>query len=362
MSDSSGHDSPGRSASGTRTAPEAADAAHRRDADGRARDLALVTDPAMARHDPHPSLPEQPRRLRTVIEALQTTGQREDMIALEARQATDDELLRVHTAPYLALVRREVTAGRRMLSTGDTVIHEPSLDAALLAAGACTAAVDAVCGDHPARRAFCVVRPPGHHAGPDYGMGFCLFNNIAVAARHALPAHSLDRVAIIDWDVHHGNGTQDVFYHDGDVFFFSLHQSPWYPGTGAEDETGAEDGRGSTMNRPLPAGSGRRQVEPIFHRQLLPALKQFAPQLILISAGFDSRQGDPLGQFELIDRDFFDLTRMLLDFAADHGGGRVVSVLEGGYALPGLASASAAHVAALLGRADPPDMAAEQPA
>lgn len=313
-------------------------------------DVALVTDAAMARHDPHPSLPEQPARLKTVIEGLNDAGLHEAMAPLDGRKATDDELLRVHTAPYLALVRREVEGGRRMLSTGDTVIHGPSLDAALLAAGSAAAAVDAVCGDHPARRAFCVLRPPGHHAGPDYGMGFCLFNNVAVAARHARAAHGLDRVAVIDWDVHHGNGTQDIFYHDGDVFFFSLHQSPWYPGTGAADETGAGDGLGSNMNRPLPAGSGRRQVEPVFHRHLLPALKEFSPQLLFISAGFDSRRGDPLGRFELVDRDFFDLTRMLLDFAADHCDGLVVSVLEGGYDLPGLAAASSAHVTALLGR------------
>lgn len=320
---------------------------------GEASALALITDARMARHDPHPALPEQPRRLQAVLEGLRGHGLADAMEATEARAATDDEILLAHEEGYLALVRREIAAGHAMLSTGDTAIHGPSLDAAMLAAGAGVVAVDSVCGDGPVERAFCVVRPPGHHAGADYGMGFCLFNNIAIAARRARAKHGLDRVAVIDWDVHHGNGTQDIFYRDGDVFFFSLHQSPWYPGTGAARETGEDGGAGTNMNRPLPAGSGRRQIEPILHRELLPALKEFAPELLLISAGFDSRKDDPLGRFELLDRDFHQFTLMLADFAAEACDGRVVSMLEGGYSLPGLAAATSAHVAALLGRALP---------
>jgi acetoin utilization deacetylase AcuC-like enzyme len=200
----------------------------------------------------------------------------------------------------------------------------------------------------PSRRAFCAVRPPGHHATPSQGMGFCVLNNIAIAARYAQHAHGISRVLIVDWDVHHGNGTQDVFYSDGSVFFFSTHQSPWYPGTGHPHETGAGEGKGATLNCPLPAGSGRAEVFAAFEKKLAPAVEAFRPELILISAGFDSRVMDPLGQFTLEDSDFADLTKLVLRWAEKHAKGRVVSVLEGGYNLAGLASSAAAHVGALF--------------
>ena len=179
-------------------------------------------------------------------------------------------------------------------------------------------------------------------------MGFCIFNNIALAARHAQRRHGLERVLIVDWDVHHGNGTQDIFYEDGSVFFFSTHQHPWYPGTGRADETGAGAGKGTTMNCPLPAYTGREKIFACFEEKLLPAMEKFRPELVLISAGFDSREGDPLGHFLLKDEDFADLTRLVAGIAQRHAGGRIVSLLEGGYNLSGLASAAAAHVAALL--------------
>src|ERR1039457_2550519 len=177
------------------------------------------------------------------------------------------------------------------------------------------------------------------------GMGFCLFNNAAIAARYAQRNHGVGRVLIVDWDVHHGNGTQDIFYRDASVFFFSSHQWPLYPGTGRADETGDGPGEGATMNFPFPAGAGRREILGAVENHLLPAAARFQPDLVLISAGFDSRVGDPLGRFTLTDIDFADLTRAVMGIA----GGRVVSVLEGGYNLAGLASAAAAHVAALLG-------------
>jgi acetoin utilization deacetylase AcuC-like enzyme len=179
-------------------------------------------------------------------------------------------------------------------------------------------------------------------------MGFCVLNNVAIAARYAQQVHDIPRVLIVDWDVHHGNGTQDTFYSDGSVFFFSTHQSPWYPGTGHADETGAGDGKGTTLNCPLPAGSGRSEVFAAFKNKLAPAVDAFRPGLILISAGFDSRVMDPLGQFTLEDQDFADLTRLVLQWAEKHSQGRVVSVLEGGYNLDGLASSAAAHVGALF--------------
>ena len=178
-------------------------------------------------------------------------------------------------------------------------------------------------------------------------MGFCIFNNIAIAARYAQTRHQASRVLIVDWDVHHGNGTQDIFYSDGSVLFFSTHQSPWYPGTGSADETGYAEGEGKTINCPSPAGSGRAEIVGAFEQKLIPAADQFKPDLVLVSAGFDSRIGDPLGHFVLTDSDFADLTRILLAIADKHAGGRLVSVLEGGYNLSGLASAVRAHVNAL---------------
>ncbi|MDQ2900994.1 MAG: histone deacetylase, partial [Acidobacteriota bacterium] len=224
------------------------------------------------------------------------------------------------------------------LSTGDTTISPRSLEVALHAAGTALNAIDLVLGGE-ASNAFCVVRPPGHHANSNRGMGFCLFNNIGVAARYAQRKHGVERVLIADWDVHHGNGTQDIFYSDASVFFFSTHQYPWYPGTGAASESGEGAGEGATLNCPFPAGAGRDEVVGAFRDKLVPTMRRFQPDLVLISAGFDSRAGDPLGGFLLTDADFADLTDILLDI----GKGRLVSVLEGGYDLQGLSLAVRAH-------------------
>ncbi len=198
------------------------------------------------------------------------------------------------------------------------------------------------------QNAFCVVRPPGHHASAAIGMGFCFFNNVAIGARYAQQRYGAERVLIADWDVHHGNGTQNIFYRDASVLFFSTHQSPWYPGTGAASERGEDDGAGKTINCPFPAGSGAREILGAFREVLLPAANAFRPDFILISAGFDSRINDPLGQFLLTDADFADLTHMLTDLAGTHCSGRLVSVLEGGYSLEGLANAAESHLRALI--------------
>jgi acetoin utilization deacetylase AcuC-like enzyme len=309
--------------------------------------MILATDPACKKHDAGRGHPEQPGRYDAVHTAFKDTGLLEKCKVLGPRAVTREDLTLVHGARYLDLAEREIRAGESQLSTGDTNVGAHSWDAAMAAAGCALAAVEAVVKGED-KTAFCLVRPPGHHATPDRGMGFCIVNNVALAARHAQRRLGIGRVLIVDWDVHHGNGTQDTFYTDGSVFFFSTHQWPWYPGTGRAEETGEGEGKGSTLNCPLPAFSGRAEIFECLEKKLLPAMATFRPELILISAGFDSREGDPLGHFRLKDEDFADLTKLLRTLAEKTAQGRVVSLLEGGYNLPGLASAAAAHVRALM--------------
>ena len=310
---------------------------------------AISMDPLCREHlqdrDQHP---ERPERFDVVVDGLGQAGLLERVMSLETRAADDDELAICHTREYLRIARHDVESGCAYLSTGDTDIGPNSWEVAARAAGAGMNAVDAVM-EGRARNAFCVVRPPGHHANAGRGMGFCLFNNIAIAARYAQRKHGAARVLIVDWDVHHGNGTQDIFYADPTVFFFSSHQWPLYPGTGRADETGAKGAEGTTMNFPFPAGSGRAEILGAVQNSLMPAVEAYRPDLVLISAGFDSRIGDLLGRFTLTDDDFTDLTRTVMEIADRSAGGRVVSMLEGGYNLSGLASAATAHVAALCG-------------
>ena len=257
-----------------------------------------------------------------------------------------EELALAHTRPYIQLAEREVKSGAEVLSTGDTDICPRSYEVALRATGTCLNAVDLVMSAKT-KNAFCIVRPPGHHASANRGMGFCLFNNIAVAARYARQKYGIERVLIADWDVHHGNGTQDIFYRDPSVFFFSTHQSPWYPGTGAANETGDGPGKGTTLNCPFPSGAGRDEILGVFDKRLKPRMSEFRPDLVLISAGFDSRAGDPLGQFRLTDTDFADLTTLMMEIADQYASGRLISILEGGYNLDGLEKAVYAHTHSL---------------
>ena len=300
-------------------------------------------DPATLRHQPSGDHPENPKRLDAAMESVRALERQRRLIVATPRPATDDEILRVHAPQYLKLVRSEIGAGRRTLSTSDTEISAGSLAAALAAAGTVVSAVDAVLSGR-APNAFCAVRPPGHHASQARGMGFCVFNNIAVGARHAARAHGVERILIADWDVHHGNGTQEVFWSDGSVLFFDTHQHPWYPGTGDPNETGEGKGRGRIMNRPFPAGAGRDEILGAFRTGLVPAAERFRPELVMISAGFDSRAGDPLGKFTLTDADFAELTAVVVEIARQHARGRIVSVLEGGYSRDGLARAVGAHL------------------
>ncbi|HUI81064.1 MAG TPA: histone deacetylase [Bryobacteraceae bacterium] len=308
---------------------------------------ALFADPRCRGHLAGVHHPERPERFDAVMEGLRKAKLLERLDPLAARTAAEAELLLCHTSDYLETAKHDIVAGYHHLTTGDTDITPNSWDLALLATGGVLNAVDAVVTGR-ARNAFCAVRPPGHHATPTRGMGFCIVNHIAIGARYAQRRHGLERVLIVDWDVHHGNGTQDIFYTDPSVFFFSTHQWPLYPGTGRADETGAGAGKGCTMNFPFPAGSGRKEILGAIEKSLIPAADHFRPDLVMISAGFDSRIGDLLGGFTLTDDDFADLTRAVMAMAEKHAGGRVVSVLEGGYTLSGLATAAAAHVATLL--------------
>lgn len=307
---------------------------------------ALLADPVSKEHLTGPGHPERPERYEAIAKALSEAGLVGALARVESRPATEEEIAACHSREYIRTVERDVAAGFRDLSTGDTAISPRSLDVARRAAGGVLNAVDAVI-EGKARNAFCVLRPPGHHARPNQGMGFCIFNNVAIAARYAQRKHGIGRVLIADWDVHHGNGTQDIFYADGSVFFFSTHQSPWYPGTGKPEETGEGKGKGATLNCPFPAGSGRQEILGAFRAKLVPAASSFKPDLVMVSAGFDSRLGDPLGRFTLSDEDFAELTALMLEIADKHAGGRLISVLEGGYNLRGLAAAAIAHLKAL---------------
>ncbi|MDQ3813616.1 MAG: histone deacetylase [Armatimonadota bacterium] len=312
---------------------------------------ALIYDARYKQHQTGEGHPESPVRCDAIINALRRAGLEKQLLAMAPRAAVESEILGVHEAGYWRTVQRDIAAVKQSqrvdsLSTGDTSVGPSSLEIALLAAGGVLSAVDAVIAARVAN-AFCLVRPPGHHATPSRGMGFCIFNNIAIAARYAQKKHKIGKVLIVDWEVHHGNGTQDTFYEDGSVFYFSTHQSPWYPGTGVADETGSGRGKGTTLNCPFPAGAGRKEILGAFQDKLVPAVRAFKPDLVLISSGFDSRLGDPLGRFELTDEDFADLTALMLDIAREHAQGRLISVLEGGYNLDGLGRAATSHLQAL---------------
>lgn len=306
----------------------------------------LLLDRAFTEHDPGDHHPEAPGRIEAIINELTASGVADSCKPLPERSVTDDEVLLAHTDGYLKTVLREIDGSSGQLSTGDTNFGPNSLEVARKAAGGLLGAVDGVISGE-LRNAFCAVRPPGHHATPDRGMGFCIFNNAAIAARYAQQKHGLERVVIIDWDVHHGNGTQDIFYEDGSVFYFSTHQHPWYPGTGMKEETGSGQGKNTTLNTPLPAGSGMAEIEAAFRGPFTAKMKEFKPDLVIISAGFDSRLDDPLGQLTLSDKDFASLTRILSEMAGEFSEGRLVSVLEGGYNQAGLALAVRHHLEAL---------------
>jgi len=303
--------------------------------------MLLYTHPVCLDHLPGPGHPESPARLRAVLESLD-----HDRFAtldrIEAPRASRAQLARVHTSEMIDHVKSASPGEGFHQLDADTIMSPDSLEAALRAAGAVCAAVDAMI-DGSATRAFCAVRPPGHHATHDTAMGFCLFNNVAVGAAHAL-SRGLERVAIVDFDVHHGNGTQDIFWNDRRVLYASTHQAPLYPGTGAADERGV----GNIVNAPLPPAASSFGFREACREIVLPAVERFRPQLVMISAGFDAHYLDPLANLNLGTEDYDWITRELVDIALRHAEGRVVSSLEGGYSLTALRQSTVAHVAALL--------------
>ncbi len=308
--------------------------------------VAFVSHPACLLHSNGAGHPERPERLPAIRDHLEATGLLRRLLRMESPEACPTErLLRVHGAAHIERVRRACDRAPAMLDP-DTAVSSGSWEAALRSAGAALLACDAVI-EGRAASAFVATRPPGHHAESDRAMGFCLFNNAAIAARYLQDRHRLARVFIIDWDVHHGNGTQQIFEADDTVFYFSTHQFPFYPGSGAGSETGRGAGAGFTLNVPLAAGSGDAVYLDVFETILVPALERFRPDAILISAGFDAHADDPLAGMMLTSGGYGKLTAIVRE-AADHlCGGRIVSLLEGGYDLKALGASVAAHLTAL---------------
>src|SRR5580765_2135475 len=303
--------------------------------------MLLYTHPACLAHEPGPGHPESPSLLQSVLEALDT-DRFAALDALDAPRATRAQLMLTHDSAMIDAIFDNAPQQGYVRFDADTAMCPHSLEAALRAAGAVCAGVDAAL-DGVSARAFCAVRPPGHHATRETPMGFCLFNSVAVGAAHAL-ARGLERVAIVDFDVHHGNGTQDIFWREPRVLYASTHQSPLYPGTGETNETGV----GNIVNAPLPAASSSFAFREACRDIVLPAVERFRPQLVMISAGFDAHYLDPLANLNLGAPDYDWITRELVDIARRHAHGRVISSLEGGYSLTALRESTAAHVAALI--------------
>ncbi|HET6386630.1 MAG TPA: histone deacetylase [Armatimonadota bacterium] len=335
----------------------------------------FLYDPICLKHDTGPGHVERPARLLAILARLQETELWSEMEKIRPVPATRSQLELAHSREYIDQAERDIRSGEPVLSTDPalstipefspdldpalaswirarhmqamTRISPDSLAAALAASGAAVTAVDAVMDGH-IQNAFCCVRPPGHHATRDAGMGFCIFNNVAIAARHARVRWGIDRVLIMDWDVHHGNGTQDIFEADPSVFFVSSHESGIYPGTGHSEETGRGEARGTVLNIPFPAHTSEDAFIRSWISRLLPAMERFQPGFVFISAGFDSHRDDLMGSLEMTAAGFGRMTQLALDIAERHAGGRLVSVLEGGYDLDALAESVEAHVRALV--------------
>lgn len=307
----------------------------------------LVYHPAYLEHDMGAGHPESPNRLRAIVQRLEESGVAARLVRIEPRKAEDEWITQVHTSNYLAALNLQAPASGRVSLDPDTSMSPGTLHAAYLAAGGALAAVDAIMAqqvDH----VFCAVRPPGHHAEAGQAMGFCFFNNVAIAARYLQKKYGLTRVLIVDWDVHHGNGTQHSFEDDPSILFFSTHQYPHYPGTGRETERGKGAGEGFTINVPMEAGEGGDDYRAVFQKVLVAAADDFKPEFVIISAGFDAHKDDPLASMGLTESGYAELTEIVAGIAKRHANGRLLSSLEGGYNLTALAASVEAHIKTLL--------------
>jgi acetoin utilization deacetylase AcuC-like enzyme len=309
--------------------------------------VGLVMDPRFEQHDTGPAHPERPERLQSIRRELQATGLADRTQAVSLTRCDEALMARVHDPEHIRRVESACSAGQHLLDAMDTAVSRDSYEIARLAAGSLVGLCDAVARGELAR-GFAAVRPPGHHAERDLAMGFCLFNNVAIAARHLNQDTDCSRVLIVDWDVHHGNGTQHIFEEDPRVFYASIHQWPLYPGTGARTERGSGAGEGTTLNCPLDPGSGDAEFLRALREEIIPAAESFGPDFVLISAGFDAHRADPLANLEVTTEAYADATAALCELADRRAGGRLVSVLEGGYDLEALAGSVACHVETLL--------------
>jgi acetoin utilization deacetylase AcuC-like enzyme len=307
----------------------------------------FVYDPRYLDHDMGAGHPESPNRLRAIMQQLEQSATVDRVTRIEPRAAEDEWITQIHKPSYLATLKTHVPTNGRVSLDPDTSMSPGSLTTAYLAAGGGLAAVDAIMSRR-VNHVFCAVRPPGHHAEAGRAMGFCLFNNVAIAARYVQKKHGIKRVLIVDWDVHHGNGTQHSFEDDPSVLFFSTHQYPYYPGTGRETERGRGAGEGYTINVPMEAGEGDEEYRAVFQKSLVPAADEFKPEFVIISAGFDAHKDDPLAGMGLTEDGYADLTGIVAGIAKRHAGGRVLSSLEGGYHLKALAASVDRHIQALI--------------
>ncbi len=307
----------------------------------------FVYHPDYLKHDMGAGHPESPERLRAIVSRLEQDGVMPRLVRIDPAPATDEWITQVHTPSYVAGLKQRAPSTGRVMLDADTSMSPGSLPAAYLAAGGVLAAADAIMAGR-VDNAFCAVRPPGHHAERDRSMGFCLFNNVAIAARYFQRHHGLARVLIVDWDVHHGNGTQHSFDEDPTVLFFSTHQYPHYPGTGRATESGRGQGEGTTINVPMEAGEGDEEYLAVFRKVLVPAADGFKPDAVIISAGFDAHRDDPLASMGLTENGYAELTRIVAGIARRHSKGRLLSSLEGGYNLQALSASVERHVMGLL--------------